>query len=185
MTPRILVLEGADATGTTTHADRLAAALRAEGHNARAFHHAKPADADPILAALDYARQRRVLCLHAEPGEVIVADRWWHSSSVLGTALRYDRGERPLLFIRDLADDEAHWGPRVDAALLTAPADVLDARLAARGTPTTALDRALRWGYPRHVGRADRSGWDLTLDTSRPADDVAAALLAWARGVLR
>lgn len=184
MSARILVLEGPDGCGKSHHADCLAAALRAEDVDARAFRHTKPADADPILAALDYARQRRVLVL-APPAAVIVADRWWHSSSVLGTALRHELKERSWLFIRDIAEDEAHWGPHVDAALLTAPAPVLDARLAARGTPATALDRALRWGYPRHVGRADRSGWDLTLDTSRPADVVAAELLAWARGVLR
>lgn len=181
---RILVLEGPDGCGKSHHTDRLAAALRAEGVDARAFHHAKPADADPALAALDYAAQRRRLVL-APHAAVIVADRWWHSSSVLGTALRNERREREWLFIRDLADDEANWSPHVDAALLTAQAPVLDARLAARGTPATALDRALRWGYPRLVSRDNRGGWDVVIDTSRPADVVAAELLAWARGVLR
>jgi len=170
MMPRILVLEGPDGCGKSSHADRLAAVLRAEGHNARAFHHTKPADADPVLAALDYARQRRVLCLHAEPGEVIVVDRWWHSSEMMGEPLNR------------LASTEANIAGFVPPlACLIAPDRVLDARLAARGAPATAQEKALRRTYSTE---AKWRPWRV-VDTSRPADDVAAELLAWARGVLR
>lgn len=173
MTPRILVLEGPDGCGKSTHADRLAAALRAEGVDAVAFHHTKPADADPVLAALDYAAQRRRLVL-TPPAAVIVADRWSQSTWCLGKATE---GRSSLC---SLAAAESDWVESVALRLLEAPDDVLDARLAARGTPATEADRRLRDAY---------RGWGEhftgTVDTSRPADDVAAELLAWARGVLR
>lgn len=181
MTPRVLVLEGPDGCGKSSHADRLAAALRAEGVDARAFHHTKPADADPILAALDYARQRRVLCLHAEPGEVIVADRWTWSTWALGRALMMRSGSVEGEALRGFADAEITWGPmppQFAQVILTAPGGALDGRLAARGTPATKMDRLLRDAYECQRGR-----WRF-IDTSRPADVVAAELLAWARSAL-
>lgn len=48
---RILVLEGPDGCGKSHHADRLAAALRAEGHNARAIA-AALTPAAPVVASV-------------------------------------------------------------------------------------------------------------------------------------
>ena len=181
MTPRVLVLEGPDGCGKSTHADRLAAALRAEGVDARAFHHAKPADADPVLAALDYAAQRRRL-VRNPPAAVIVADRWALSTWALGRALMMRSGSVEGEALRGFADAEITWGPvppQFAQVILTAPGGALDERLVARGTPATKMDRLLRDAYELQRGR-----WRF-IDTSRPADDVAAELLAWARGVLR
>lgn len=174
---RILVLEGPDGCGKSHHTDRLAAALRAEGIDAVAFHHAKPADADPVLAALDYAAQRRRLVL-APPAEVIVADRWEVSTWALGRAMRETCIGHHGQALIDLANAEGGWAGVAGGATLDAADAVLDARLAARGTPATRLDCAMRSAY-RITPRSS------VYDTSRPADDVAAELLAWARGVLR
>ena len=181
MTPRVLVLEGCDGCGKSSHADRLAAALRAEGHNARAFHHTKPADADPILAALDYAAQRRRLVLNP-PASVIVADRWAWSTWALGRALMMQSGSAIGATLTSLATAEmpVSYVPHgIAIAALEAPSEVLNARLAARRTPATEMDELLREAYGL-LGPGGRR-----IDTSRPADVVAAELLAWARGVLR
>ena len=178
---KVLVLEGPDGCGKSTHADRLAAALRAEGVDAVAFHHTKPATADVVLAALDYARQRKEM-VHSAPAAVIVADRWTPSTWCLGSAmaalLKLDH--RNIFGLTDLAHAEARWLPRCDGALLWAPDPVLDARLKARSTPANEKDRKLREAYAWWAGTAVPR-----VDTSRPADDVAAELLVWARGVLR
>lgn len=177
----MLVLEGPDGCGKSTHADRLADALRAEGVDAVAFHHTKPATADVVLAALDYARQRKEM-VHSAPAAVIVADRWTPSTWCLGIAMAaLAKLDHPNFFgLTDLAHAESRWLPRCDGALLWAPDVALDARLAARGVPANEMDRKLREAYARWAGvTASR------FDTSRPADVVAADLLAWARGVLR
>lgn len=185
MTPRILVLEGPDGCGKSTHADRLAAALRAESVDAVAFHHAKPADADPVLAALDYAAQRRRLVL-APPAAVIVADRWTPSTWCLGYALSQMSGGtdaealRVGRALRSIAKMESRLLPPCSAVWLHALYCDLRARLAARGTPSTPTDKAMRDAY-FEWWRARVSRFD----TSRPADVVAAELLAWARVVLR
>lgn len=181
MTPRILVLEGPDGCGKSTHADRLADALRAEGVDARAFHRTKPADADPILAALDYAAQRRRLVL-APPAAVIVADRWALSTWALGVAMMRRSGAVEGEALRDFGRAEMLWGPvppHYAQVFLTASHDVLNARLAARGTPATEMDLAIRDAY------ALRWQGVRFVTTDGPADVVAAELLAWARGVLR
>lgn len=176
MTPRVLVLEGPDGCGKSTHADRLAAALRAEGVDAVAFHHTKPADADPILAALDYAAQRRRL-VRKPPAAVIVADRWALSTRCLGAAKVMHNGSAEGDLLRGFGSAEMTWAPP-RMVVLTAPRDVLDARLAARGTPATEMDALLRDAYELHRGMLR------FIDTSRPADVVAAELLAWARSAL-
>lgn len=179
MTPRVLVLEGPDGAGKSAHADRLAAALRAEGVDAVAFHHAKPADADPVLAALNFAAQRRRLVL-APPAAVIVADRWAGSTWTLGHAMREACFGCHGQSLVDLGNAEEGWLPIADVAMLDADDAILDARLAERGTPATRMDRALRSEYRRSRFLARHC-----FDTSGPADVVAAGLLAWARGVLR
>jgi hypothetical protein len=178
---RILALEGPDGCGKSTHADRLAAALRAEGVDAVAFHHAKPVTDDVVAAALDYARQRHEMVRNTTAA-VIVADRWTPSTWCLGSAMAalLKLEHRNLFGLTDLAHAEARWLPRCDGALLWAPDPVLDARLKARGTPANEMHRKLREAYAWWAGTAVPR-----FDTSRPADAVAAGLLAWARGVLR
>lgn len=166
MKARLIVIEGADGAGTTTHADILATALRAEGIDAVAWHHKRPGLNAPWLDALAYAQQRADLVASNPRAAVIVADRWWHSTMFEGRALHLDA-------LRSLAEAEAFALPRSAALfVLDAPDDVLDARLAARGESVGPLDHARRAVY-----RAFASVRDLHVDTSAPIAEVTRTLM--------
>lgn len=124
-------------------------------------------------------RRRRLVL--APPAAVIVADRWTPSTWCLGSAMAalMKLEHRNIFGLTDLAHAEARWLPRCDGALLWAPDPALDARLKARATPAGEMDCKLREAYARWAGTTVPR-----FDTSRPADVVAAELLAWARGVL-
>ena len=131
-TPRIIVIEGTEATGTTTHTRDIAAALRAEGHTAYPFHHLPAEDPLPLQRALDYAAQRAEFA--SWPSDhIIVVDRWWHTAHVEALLATDDR---PGLLA--LAQAEALLLPvPLLVAVLTADAATLDARMILRGeTPT-------------------------------------------------
>lgn len=170
----VFVLEGPDSCGKTLHADALAMSLRERGISARSFHHARPPQgASHYEAALHYAAERAGL-LRRTQCDVIVADRWHTSTSVLATALRRTGGDvcttRALRLLCEAEDNGfALAGAVVREVYLTAPDDVLDARLAARGTPATDLDRAIRAAYERITG--------LRLSTDGPREEIAATLL--------
>ena len=170
----VFVLEGPDSCGKTLHADALAMSLRERGISARSFHHARPPQgASHYEAALHYAAERAGL-LRRTQCDVIVADRWHTSTSVLATALRHTGGDVcTTRALRLLCEAEDHGfalaGAVVREVYLTAPDDVLDARLAARGTPATELDRAIRAAYGRIA--APR------VTTEGPREDVAAHLV--------
>lgn len=72
--------------------------------------------------------------------------------------------------------------PRLRKAHLDAPDAVLDARIIARGTPVSSLDRAMR---ERHRAEAADDSESECFDTSRDSADVASALLAWAMEAIR
>lgn len=177
----MLILDGPDGSGKSHHTRRLALALRERGIDAVPFHHTRPATDDPILAALDYAAQRRRL-MTAPPAQVVVCDRWWSSTRHLAVVLG-----RPEL--RALADWErdvrfampSELSPRLRKAHLDAPDAVLDARITARGTPVSALDRAMR---ARHRIEAQDAPESARFDTGGDAAQVASALLAWAAEAL-
>ena len=168
----VFVLEGPDSCGKTLHADALAMSLRERGISARSFHHARPPQGTgPYEAALHYVAER-IRLLRRTQCDVIVADRWHTSTSVLATALR--RTGASLDTVRALetlsaSEDLGYAGVTLREILLTAPDDVLDARLAARGTPVTELDRAIRAAYGRIA--APR------VTTEGPREEIAATLL--------
>lgn len=181
MTPRILVLEGDHAAGTSTHADLLTAALQRDGVRAVAFHHTRPAHADPMSAALGYAIQRREFLLACK-AEVIVADRW--RSSTWAKAYQHmflGDGYRDQMVgyaMRGLFQAEAEYARESAMVLLTAEDEVLNARLAERGiTPITREMLAERRAFAESTKSA---GWP-SFDTGRPVDVVAADLYTWAK----
>ena len=194
-TPRIIVIEGTEATGTTTHTRDLAAALRARGYAVYPFHHERPADATAHARALDYATQRSVIADMAA-GDwryIILADRWWHTAHVEALLATDDRDG-----LLALARAEALLLPApLLVAVLTADAATLDARMILRGETVTDADRARRDLYrecsaPGGVWRSDehqrtRDGQPPPLHviaTDGDRDGVTRALLTWALRVL-
>jgi thymidylate kinase len=144
---KLLVVEGADATGTTTHAHGLATALSIRGHRARAWQHQRPASPDPWCAALDYAQQRaQILAQYGAEGDLVLCvDRWWHTSHVeaLCEPEGHERSRRA-----SLARAEAlHTISPALVAVLDAPDAVLDARMALRGEAPDTRDRERRFLY--------------------------------------
>lgn len=182
MTPLILVLEGDHAAGTTTHADLLTAALQRDGVRAVVFHHTRPAHADPMSAALDYAIQRREFLLACK-AEVIVADRW--RSSTWAKAYQYiflGDGYRDQMVgyaMRGLFQAEGEYAKENAIMLLDAEDTVLDARLTARGVK--AITREMRLERLAFTECAKSAGWPLPCNTGRPVEVVAADLYAWAK----
>lgn len=176
MNPRIIVLEGPDGVGKTRHVRALASAIGG------AFWHHQPPPAgvtDPWAVALHYAALRadlqRLIRRDAYRGfSALVCDRWWLSTQMLGLVLDDDA-------LGSLAEAECRQLGRPDmTVVLTAPDDVLDERLARRGTPTTDHDRALRRAYESH---ARVSGLPV-VDTSGSPTAVTARLVELVRWVL-
>ena len=152
---QLIVIEGVDATGTTTQADLLAELLRAHGVNARSFHHTNPRTGDPLNDALRYAEQRRSICRELKHTDtVLIADRWWHTAFLEAEAHEsassgiYDRWGA----VSQVARQEPEMLPQSILLLLwlDAPDRVLDTRMRARGEVPDALDRARRFAYRRH-----------------------------------
>lgn len=159
--PLVIVLEGPDGVGKTTHARLLADALRGRGRLVRLFHHPRPPKgAGFVEAALFYAAERAGLLRRTE-ADVIVADRWHTSTRVLGTAL-HGVDFRTRVALDQLSRVEEEYfarGPHATREItLDAGDEYLDARLEARGTPTTSLDRAIRAQYRRRADLVDASG---------------------------
>ena len=186
MTPHVLALEGPHGAGKSRHTDALAAALRARGVDARAFHHpAPPRGAGPVEAALFFAAEREGLVRRTRTA-VIVADRWYHSTAVLASALRLSdyTTAHALQRVAEVEVERYRNARHYDLAPvhLDAPDDVLDGRLAKRGAPPTALEHAER-AQLRHA-RAQAVRPPRGVDTSRAREVVEAELLAWAVDVL-
>lgn len=170
---RLIVIEGPDGSGHSTHADLLATALRAAGLDAESWHHTRPAKGDPYLDALSYAQQRADLVVSA-PRAIVVADRWYWSTLTEGLA----RGQGGL---RDLATAEAAWLPKpLASAVLDAPDAELGRRLTDRGETVEALDHARRLAYRRVSHLFERH-----VDTSVPVAEVTRVLLEMAVRALR
>lgn len=89
MGARIIVCEGTHGTGKSTVVDGVVSRLLALGLRARAFHHRAPKPgAEAIEACLWYALQRVELARTLDAStEVLVVDRWWHSTWVKALAL--------------------------------------------------------------------------------------------------
>ena len=176
MKTRLLILEGADATGTSTHARALAAALCDEGITARAFHHPRArTDATPYGRALHYAVAREALVAaldHDAAPAVIVCDRWYQSTEVEAYVLSRTAPDLARAFDR-LATADQYALPRpVLVVVLHANPLTLNARMTARGETPTHDDGLRRWAYDYEIIA------DLRVSTDAPAADVTARLLA-------
>jgi len=199
-TGRFIVLEGIDGSGTTTQALRLAEALRADGHEVLSTH--EPSDgpigvvlrqaltrrlvglSDRVLALLFAADRLHHLAAVVEPalaeGKVVVSDRYVLSS------LAYQGMRLPLAWVESL--NAAARRPD-----LTLYLDV-DARTAAgrrrgRGGAVVVIDahegqRAVARAYGRVIRKHTRTQRVVRVEGGGSADEVAAAVLARARGLL-
>lgn len=183
MTTRFLAIEGCHATGSSTHADTLAAALAARGIDATAWHHpAHPAGAVGLARVCHYEASRRWtrwLDLAEAPHAVYVLDRGPWSGLVHALALeaadtrRLDSGHHVA------AAELALWWQGLPVVLLDASDATLDARLLLRGEdPAASHGERAQW---RRLAAAE--GWPV-VSTDRPRADVAADLLALALRVL-
>lgn len=133
--PTLLVIEGTDATGTTTHACGLATTLTIRGHRARFWSHQRPASRDPWVCALDYAEQRaHLLADNASEGDLVLCvDRWWHTAHVEG--LCEPEGHERSRFASLARAEALHPVSPSLLVVLDAADAVLDARMAARRPP--------------------------------------------------
>lgn len=155
---RLVIIEGPDASGKTTAVKVVRATLHLAGVRAESFHYRKPTG-DAWHRALDFAMQRAEFDEAVSSGtfndgstgaapDVILCDRWWHSSHVeafrlssssIGTLVRAEEIElqRPILVI-----------------VLDAPDCVLDGRMFARGERPSREDVARRAIYREGAGEA-------------------------------
>ena len=173
---RLIVFEGADATGTSSHADGVAAALVERGYLALPFHHRPaPPRARPWLRALHYARERAAF-VEGLGDVVVLADRWTLSNRVMALGSPPGRVRDVLVELSRIEEGELPK-PCIES-LLDADDEVLDARLVSRGERVRAEDREIRRLYREQPSL-------LRVDTARPVEEVRAELLDLVEGVLR
>lgn len=187
--PKIIVIEGPDASGKTTAVRYVQEALARADVGSWAFHHqAPPVEADDRSAwsrALAFAAQRAHFATAVELGgydkaDVIICDRWWHSThveafrtsnSALGTLAHAEEVALPTPALVIVLDADDH---------------VLDARMTARGEKVTQADRDRRSIYRECAGPAKawvgREGGSITrgaapplvvIDSAGPVSDTA------------
>lgn len=187
--PIFLAIEGCHGTGTSTHADALAEALRLRDVCALAWHHPRhPEGCDGLARVEWYAGARAAMAalmpsVRLVPGcapDVVVMDRGPMSSVAYARAT--EQGAVP-----SARRDVKAWAERGLAwCWLDADDDTLDKRIAARGeTPGAFRLERLAWRalceHPARLGDVDR------VDTgmARPLADVRADVLAWAERILK
>lgn len=176
---RYITIEGCHATGTSKHADTLAESLRFLGMDAVAWHHPEhPAGTVGESRVAHYVEARRALW--AMPNAVVVMDRGPWSGIVHARSVQ-DAGASWLASGVGLASMEcATFGSNCAVTLLTAPDDVLDARLTKRGEdPAEFHAERAQW-----LALAASEGWPI-VDTSGDVTVVAQRILRWALGILR
>jgi thymidylate kinase len=189
VTTQFLAIEGCHATGTSTHADALAAALAARGIDAVAWHHpVHPAGAVGLARVCHYAASRR-FTRHTKAApprmdrpcreRVVVMDRGPWSGLVHARALEAQDTRRTDSGHSVAAAELALWWEGLPVVLLDASDATLDARLLLRGEdPRDSHHERAQW---RRLAASER--WPV-VDTSGPREAVGAALLAWALRVL-
>lgn len=180
----LVALEGADGCGKSCHAHALALALRTEGIASGTYRHPKPLfrEARPWLRALWYATQRAEFAEDLAAGaygdrDVIVCDRWVWSTRIAGRLTADGRAREAML---SLVQAELYALPSVSTILLTAPDDVIAARLRARPDEVPA-DLARTQGY--YSAHAALSRWPV-VNTDRDAAEVTRELVGIVRGML-
>jgi len=180
VTTRFLTIEGCHATGSSTHADALAAALRDAGHDAVSWHHpVHPAGATGLARVVHYERSRVWTRHPRELHAVYVLDRGPWSGLVHARALEAQDARRLDSGHSVAAAELALWWDGLPVAMLDASDATLDARLLLRGEdPRDSHHERAQW---RRLAAYER--WPV-VDTSGPREATGAALLAWALRVL-
>lgn len=179
MSTRWLCLEGPDGSAKTTLTDTLAESLRFLGLDAVSWHHPEhPAGTVGESRVAHYVESRRALW--AMPNAVVVMDRGPWSGIVHARSVQ-DAGASWLASGVGIAAMEcATFGSNCAVTLLTAPDDVLDARLTKRGEdPAEFHAERAQW-----LALAASEGWPI-VDTSGDVIVVAQRILRWALDVLR
>ena len=164
-----LTVDGCHGTGTSTHADALAAGLRAEGYDAAAYHHPRhPAGAEGSARVRHYIGARDDL-MRSPPAAVVVMDR----GALSGLAHARASGDAEAVAVAEMDVDP--WWYGVPVVVLDASDEALDARLRARGEdPLGAEAERCEWAH------LCRERGLRVVRTDRDADVVRAELLAWA-----
>ena len=186
---KFLFIEGGHGAGTSTHADALAAALRAQGIGARAYHHEPhPAGAVGLARVVHYEATRRALrhMAHERPRmdrpaapEVIVCDRGPWSGLAYARSLEAQDTRRLDSGHHVAAAELALWWMHTPVVMLDAADATLDARLLLRGEdPAASHGERAQW---RRLAAAE--AWPVVA-TDGDRDGVTRALIAWALRVL-
>ena len=198
--PALIVLEGIDGAGTTTQARRLGAAL--EGRDVAVHLTREPSDGPvgtllramlagdhaPVdrhtLALLFAADRADHLQREVEPalarGEVVISDRWYHSS------LAYQGSAADRAWIREL---NRHARVPDLTILLDLDPAIAARRRADAGRTREIFDdldvqRRVAEGYREVIAALEGREPIERLDGARPADEVADAVARAAAGVL-
>lgn len=183
---KVLILDGCHGTGTTTHADRLADALDGRLWTprtpvvARAYHH--PPHPDGLAGAARiawYAGARAQMLAGGHLPDVLVMDRGPQSGLCYAESLLPGTLNRAEAIACAHAEIAA-FGRTARMAVLNAPDDVLDARIAARGEDPTQ-SHAERRVWARLLALHPTA---TVVRTDLDADEVAADLIAWALAAL-
>jgi dTMP kinase len=197
---RLIVLEGIDGAGTTTQAARLVDHLRASGREAhltrepsdgpvgrllREMLAGRHAPVDSITMSLLFAADRADhLQREVEPalarGAIVVSDRWYHSS------LAYQGADEDRLWIEIL--NERARRPDLTILLDVTP-EIAAARRKADARPDELYDaldmqRRVARGYREVAERLSKRERIVTIDGSRPLDEVTADVRRLAAEVL-
>lgn len=178
---KLIVLEGCDGTGTTTHADSLAGALCREGYPGLSYHHPPhPSGCTHWERSLHYALERARVCRKLRDTDtVLVADRWYHSTWAYTAVLTREPVRVAMLGLS--LYENSILPPITLAVMLDASDEVLDARLRKRGRETTADERTIRNGYREYLA----GSMEHVVDTEAPCDGVGARLLELSLAALR
>lgn len=205
---RLIVLEGLDGAGTTTQVERLASALRAEGHSVLTTR--EPSDGPvgvlirqalmgrlvlpgpggtqplaPETLALLYAADRtdhlRARVLPAlEAGQVVLSDR-----SVL-SSLAYQGASLPMEWVESI---NAHAVPADLTLFVEVSIEVAARRRAARGGPEELFDaeekqRRISRQYEAAIRLRGKREHVVRIDGDQPVEAVTAGCLAQVRKLL-
>lgn len=177
---KLIIIEGCDGTGTTTHTERLGYALARElgSDRVRIYRHPphRPGAGD-WERSLHYARERAEMVAREEEGRVIVCDRWVPSTDAIALTLSGSVRQRMLGLT---ALERASLPAPILTVLLDAPDKVLEERLRARGEEIPPWARELRRVYREEIARM----CDVTLNTAGDIGRVAERLLALSKAAL-